>query len=167
MQASKNWYAIYTKPRWEKKVNDLLVQQTITAYCPLNRVVRQWSDRKKVLHEPLFRGYVLVHVGANEMVKVKSTNGVISFVRWLGKPAVIRDEEIDTIRRFLNEHKSVGLEKAEVNVNDVVRIISGPLMEYEGSITAISKNKVKVYLPTLGYMMVVEVEKSNLEIVRH
>lgn len=166
MAENKKWYAVYTKPRWEKKVVDLLARENFVTYCPLNRVIRQWSDRRKLLYEPLFTCYVFVQLGAGEISRVKCIHGIINFVCWLGKPAVIRDEEIEIIKRFLNDHTNVRLEKIQVNVNDVVRITDGPLMEYEGSILAVAKNKVKVYLPTLGYAMVAEVEKANLEVVR-
>jgi transcription antitermination factor NusG len=107
-----------------------------------------------------------VQISLGEIGRVKSISGIINFVCWLRQPAVIRDEEIEIIRRFLNEHINVHLEKFEVNVNDVVRITDGPLMQYEGSILAVARNKVKVYLPTLGYAMVAEIEKVNLEMVK-
>ena len=145
---------------------DLLVRENIITYCPLNRVVRQWSDRKKIIYEPLFTCYVFVQISIGEMSMVKSINGIVNFVCWLGKPAIIKEEEIEIIKRFLNEHTNVQLEKAEVNVNDVVRITNGPLMQSEGSIQSVGRKKVKVYLPTLGYALVVEIEKTNLEVVR-
>jgi transcription antitermination factor NusG len=166
MIVSRKWYAVYTKPRWEKKVDGLLKKKDITSYCPLNRVQRQWSDRKKIIYEPLFRSYVFVYLNLTEFTEVKATDGVIQFVHWLNKPAIIKDEEIEVIKKFLNEHMNVELERAEISVNDVVRIINGPLMEQEGSILAIDPKRVKVYLPTLGYMMVVEVERSNIELVK-
>jgi len=166
MTPVKKWYAIYTRPRWEKKIACILVQKEVVTYCPLNRVWRQWSDRKKIVHEPLFRSYVFVQVTNEEMIRVKETDGVINFVCWLNKPAVIRDEEIEIIKKFLNEHMNVQLEKTEIGINDIVRIANGPFTQYEGSILEISKNRVKVCLPSLGYMMTVEVEKSNLEVVK-
>src|SRR5688572_8799891 len=158
MSESKKWYAVYTKPRWEKKVANLLANKNIIAYCPLNRVIRQWSDRRKLVNEPLFTCYVFLQISTGELNTAKSVYGVINFVCWLGKPAVIKDEEIEIIKRFLNEHTNVQLEKYEVNVNDVVRITNGPLMEHEGSILAVTRKKVKVYLPTLGFAMVAEIE---------
>lgn len=166
MSESKKWYAVYTKPRWEKKVTELLVKENITTYCPLNRVIRQWSDRKKLIYEPLFTCYVFVQLSSDEISKVRSVYGVINFVCWLGKPAVIRNEEIEIIKRFLNEYENVHLEKADVDINDLVRIKNGPLMQSEGRIMSVSGRKVKVYLPTLGYAMVAEIEKTNLEVVK-
>jgi len=166
MIENKRWFAVYTKPRWEKKVADLLVKHNVMTYCPLNRVIKQWSDRKKLVYEPLFTCYVFVQVGNSEMPKVKSINGIINFVCWLGKPAMIKDEEIEIIRQFLNEHTNVQLEKAKVNVNDIVRITNGVLMQSEGSVVSIFGKRVKIYLPTLGYTMVAEIEKTKLEVVK-
>jgi transcription antitermination factor NusG len=86
-------------------------------------------------------------------------------VYWLSKPAIIKDREIEAIREFLNEYKSIRLEKTNVNVNDMVRILRGPLMEYEGSVVGVKSNTVKIVLPSLGYLMVAEIEKVNVEVV--
>ena len=159
----KNWYAVYTKPRWEKKVAELLSRKKIENYCPLNRVHRQWSDRKKIVLEPLFKSYVFVRISDNGQLAVRQTDGILNFVYWLGKPAVVRNEEIDMIKRFLNEHENVKLEKSMVNLNDKVRILNGPLMLQEGNVMEIKHKTVKVLLPSLGYSMVAEIEKANLE----
>src|SRR4051812_27565254 len=109
------WYAVYTKSRWEKKVAELLTKRQIENYCPLNLVVRQWSDRKKKLYEPLFTSYVFVHVLQEQIAELKQVQGVINLVLWLNKPAVIKDREIQAIKEFLDEYKSVRLEKTAVN----------------------------------------------------
>jgi len=159
------WYAVHTRKRWEKKVAHLLEKKGIEQYCPLNKVCRQWSDRKKIVLEPLFNSYVFIRVTESDHLKVKETQGVLSLVQWLGKPAVIRDEEIETIKRFLNDYQNVQLERAHVNVNDRVRIIQGPLLSMEGSIIEVMSHSVKVILPSLGYTMTAQVPRSNIEIV--
>ena len=111
MELKKKWHAVYTRPRWEKKVAEMLTRRKIENYCPINKVVKQWSDRKKVVHEPLFRSYVFVKIAENELGYLKKTDGVISLVYWLRKPAVIRDTEIEAIRHFLDEYSSVKLER--------------------------------------------------------
>ncbi|MEJ7768089.1 MAG: UpxY family transcription antiterminator [Chitinophagaceae bacterium] len=160
---NSKWYAVYTKPRWEKKVADLLTRKQIENYCPLNKVQRQWSDRKKIVMEPLFQSYVFVKTTLATQTAVRETAGVLNFVYWLQKPAVIRQEEIDVIRRFMNEYQSVQLEKSTVNLNDKVRIIGGPLMLREGNVLEVKNKTVKVLLPSLGYTLVAEIEKANLE----
>ena len=85
---SSRWFAIYTRPRWEKKVNHLLLQKGIESYCPLNKVRRKWSDRIKTIEEPLFKSYVFVRIADEERTPVRMTNGVVNFVYWNGKPAL-------------------------------------------------------------------------------
>lgn len=161
-----SWYALYTKPRWEKKVADLLTKKKITNYCPLNKVQKQWSDRKKIVLEPLFRSYVFVHITEAEQPLVRQIDGVINFVYWLGKPAIIRDSEIDVIKRFLQDYENVQLEKAEVNLNDTVRVTHGPLLFMEGNVVEVKHKTVKVLLPSLGFSLVAEIDKSHIEKVK-
>jgi transcription antitermination factor NusG len=158
-----HWYAVYTKPRWEKKVADLLVRKKIENYCPLNRVHRQWSDRKKIVLEPLFTSYVFVRIQEANQLAIRQTDGILNFVYWLGKPAVIREDEIEAIKRFLKDHDNVKLEKVFLNENDRVRVLSGPLMMREGNVLEVKNKTVKVMLPTLGYTLVAELEKGNIE----
>jgi len=166
MTTTKKWYAVYTRPRWEKKVTHSLTTKKIESYCPLNMVQKQWSDRKKIILEPLFNSYVFVFAESKEFTAIKQSDGVINFVHWLGNPAVIREEEIDAIRNFLLEYKNVKLEKGDVNISAHVRIASGPLMDVQGKVIEIGQKTVKVYLPTLGYQMVARIEKSNIELLK-
>ena len=162
----KSWFAVYTKPRWEKKVASTLERRGVEVYCPVNKVRRQWSDRKKTVHEPLFKSYVFVHVDPVDFPVLYRTAGVINLVYWLNKPAVIRDKEIMTIRRFMNEHEEVTLEKAVVKVDDLVRISGGAFMDMEGQVVGHQGNRVKVYLPSLGYNLVAEVEVRKVELLK-
>jgi transcription antitermination factor NusG len=165
MEILRKWHAVFTRPRWEKKVAELLTRKKIENYCPLNKVERQWSDRKKVILEPLFTSYVFVNIHDTEQFPTRSTDGVINFLYWLNKPAVIRNEEIDIIRRFLNEYDNIQLEKVDVKINDIVRVIAGPFMEQKGLVISLKSKSVKILLPSLGYIMYAEVQRSNVEIV--
>ena len=79
---TQKWLAIYTKPRWEKKVNSLLKENGVESYCPVNKVRRKWSDRMKIVEEPLFKSHVFVKVNDTDKTKVRMTNGVLPFVYW-------------------------------------------------------------------------------------
>jgi len=162
----KKWYAVYTKSRCEKKVAHLLSQKGIEYYCPLNKVQRQWSDRKKIIFEPLFTSYVFVRIPLEEQLIIRNINGVLNFVYWLSKPAVIKNEEIEIIKQFLNEHSFARLEKVAVNINDLVRVASGPFMEQEGKVVSIKNKTVKIMLPCLGYLMYVEMDPAKVKIIR-
>jgi transcription antitermination factor NusG len=157
------WYAVYTKPRWEKKVAFLLEKKRVENYCPLNCVLKQWSDRKKIVLEPLFTSYVFVRIEQQNQLSIRQTDGIINFVYWLHKPAIIPDEEINIIKKFLSNYENIHLEKADIDVNDQVRIVSGPLMSREGSVVAIMNRTIKIKLPHLGCIMVAEVNKTNVE----
>jgi transcription antitermination factor NusG len=159
---NKKWYAVYTKPRWEKKVSEVLTLKNIENYCPLNRVVRQWSDRKKIVQEPLFTSYVFVHITERQIGEIKKNAGVLNMVYWQGKPAVIREVEIEIIKKFLNEYSDVQLEKTIVSIDDPVKITTGSLLDREGTIVSIKNNIVRVALPTLGYSMYADLEKSSV-----
>jgi transcription termination/antitermination protein NusG len=163
MQITANWYALYTRPRWEKKVVTLLTKKGVETYCPFNKAIKQWSDRKKLVEEPLFKSYVFVRIAETDHLTVKSADGVINIVHWLGKPAIIPDGEIEIIKRFLYDFRDIKLEKTEVNVDDKVRILNGPMMMMEGNVVEIKYNTVKVILPSLGYTMIAEINKANVE----
>ena len=165
MNTEKKWYAVYTRPKCEKKVSQMLSLKNIENYCPLNKVQRQWSDRRKTIFEPLFHSYVFVYTNMSEHSKIKEANGVINLVYWLGNPAVVRDEEIDAIRTFLNRYDNVTLQKSEVNVDDHIRVTGGPLHSREGNVIEVRNSTVKIYLPTLGYHMLAQVHKNDIQVI--
>lgn len=82
-QSKKKWFALYTKPRWEKKIHAVLTRKGIESWCPIQKVQRQWSDRKKIIEDPLFKSYVFVHINEPERVKVLMTDGVLNFVHYV------------------------------------------------------------------------------------
>jgi transcription antitermination factor NusG len=166
METTKRWFAVYTHARWEKKVAALLTRKNIENYCPLNRVLRQWSDRKKIVYEPLFTCYVFVRISNAERVSVLQTDGVLNYVIWQGRPAIIRDAEIEVIKNFLLEHTNVRLEKIDVDVNDTVRIKCGLFMEQEGKVVEVMGKTLRVSLPSLGYVMLAEIPKSHVEVIK-
>ena len=157
--------AIYTKPRWEKKVDHLLKENGVESYCPLNKVRRKWSDRIKIVEEPLFKSYVFVKVNNGDKTKVRMTNGVINFVYWEGKPAVIREKEINAVKRFLNEYENVEVRPMEFQQHQRVVITGGPLMYQEGSVLDINRKMVKVAIDSLGYILVAYIERTKLSSV--
>ena len=163
MNESKNWYALYTRPNSEKKVASSLSRRKIENYCPLNRIQRQWSDRRKIVLEPLFTSCVFVKIAEGEHSLLKKIDGVISMVYWLGKPAIIREIEINAIENFLNEYVNVRLEKRPININDQVRMVGGPLMELDANAVGLKTRTIKIFLPSLGYMM--QAEKENVKII--
>jgi transcription antitermination factor NusG len=165
-QLSRKWYAIYTRPRWEKKVNFLLAEKGVESYCPLNKVTRKWSDRLKIVEEPLFKSYVFVKIDDGEKTDVRMTDGVINFVYWNKKPAIVKEKEIQIIKRFLDEHENIQVYAKDLKQNDRVRITSGSLMDHEGRVVDVRHKVVKVAIDSLGYILVAFIERSKLTSVQ-
>ena len=158
MTELKKWMALYTKPRWEKKVDRILLQKGLNSWCPVQKTERQWSDRKKIVEVPLFTSYVFVNITPDERLNVLQTDGVLNFVHYLGKPAVIRDEEIALIKSYLQEDEAiVTVQSAQsFRENDKVIVSQGVFMDNSGTIIRSSNKKVYVRLESLGQIMVVE-----------
>jgi transcription antitermination factor NusG len=166
MNEEKKWYVVYTRPRWEKKVAGILLAKGIEHYCPLNKVMKQWSDRRKIVLEPLFKGYIFVKLQENVKWEIKNIDGILNFVYWLGKPAVVKEAEIDTIRKFLQEFSSVEVVERQLDVNSKVIIKQGVLMNYHGIIVEIAGNKAKVNIESMGIQLSAVFDKKNLEAVQ-
>ncbi len=159
---SRKWLAIYSRPRWEKKVNQLLNEKGLESYCPLNKVRRKWSDRVKLVEEPLFKSYVFVKVSDENRTEVRMTPGVINFVYWNGKPAVVKEKEINAIKQFLNDYENVEVKPMAVELKQRVKIAAGPLMDQEGEVIALNRKTVKVAIDSLGYTLVAFIDRTKL-----
>ena len=158
MDNSKRWFAAYTKPRWEKKVSRVLERKGVECWCPLKKTEKQWSDRKKVIEEPLFTSYVFVRINETEKSVVLMTDGILNFVYYIGKPAIIRDEEIDIIKKFLSEKQaSVSVQSlASLDENTRIKVNHGIFMDTTGTVLKGGKKKVFVKLESLDQVRVVE-----------
>ncbi len=154
--------AIYSKPRWEKKVSQLLMEKGLESYCPLNKIRRKWSDRMKVVEEPLFKSYVFVKVTDEDRTAVRMTPGVINFVYQEGKPALIKEKEITAIKLFLNEYPQVELHPIDIVIDQKVRITAGPLMDKEGKVIDLRQKIAKVVIESLGYQLIAHIDRSKL-----
>ena len=165
----KQWYVVYTKSRSEKKVDHLLTLKGIEAYCPTKKIEKQWSDRKKIIDEVIFRSYVFVRIMEEERMKVLETDGVVNFIHFMKKPAVIRDEEINIIKKFLNEKSaSVSIIPASEFMPDTkVRVNHGIFMDNKGTILRSNKKKVYVQLEGLSQVMVIEFSIEHLSPIDH
>jgi transcription antitermination factor NusG len=159
----KKWYVVYTKPRWEKKIALLLTDKEIEHYCPLNKITKQWSDRKRIVLEPLFKGYIFVKRGSNDKWDIKNVPGVLNYVYWLGKPAVVKESDINIIKKFLQEFNDVQVTSAEITLHEKVQVKQGLMMNYKGIVLEILGNKAKVKIDSMGMILTAIFEQKNLE----
>jgi transcription antitermination factor NusG len=145
-------------------VHLLLTEKKIESYCPLNKVRRKWSDRIRTVEEPLFKSYVFVKITDEEQTKVRMTHGVVNFVYWLGKPAAVKNAEIEVIRKFLNEYENIIVEPIKLQPENKVKIRQGIFMDKEATVLKVRGNKVQVMIESIGYSLVAFLDKSNVAI---
>ncbi|MGC3979187.1 MAG: UpxY family transcription antiterminator [Paludibacteraceae bacterium] len=158
----RRWLAVYTKPRWEKKIDCILTEKGVENYCPLNKVRRQWSDRIKLVEEPLFKSYVFVHIKEEEETEVRKVPGVLNFVFWLGKPAVIKQAEIDKIKRFLHQHTDVEVQALPLAPNMQVIINAGVLIDRQAVVLKANKKMVELEIESMGARLIAYVERQHI-----
>jgi len=148
-------------------VHALLTEKKLESYCPLNKVRKKWSDRMKTVEEPLFKSYVFARVNEEEQAKVRMTAGVMNFVYWQGRPAIIPAREIETVRKFLNEYENVVAEPLELKERSRVTINQGLFMDHEAQVLKIEGNRVKVVIESIGYSLIASIDKKNLSTLTH
>jgi transcription elongation factor/antiterminator RfaH len=127
------WHVVYTMSKNEKKIFNTLTKQKIYSFLPLHQLTRQWCDRKKHIHVPIFPNYVFVKICPDQKWMVQSICGVIRFVSFGNMLAVVPDHEIDIIKKLEANNIEVSHETNWVK-GDKVRIIRGPLTGLEGVI---------------------------------
>ncbi len=149
------WLVLYTKPHFELKVAKLLVELGISAYCPTYKVIKQYSDRKKKVERPLIRSYVFVQLEEKDRASVFAVPGVVRYLFWLGKPAVVREEEIALMQNNLNGvYDYIRVEKLEIGA--AYTIPQGPFKGQKGNVVSLAKKNIKLELPSLGMMVLLK-----------
>lgn len=148
-----NWYVVYTKPKWEKKVAEQLTKNNIECYCPLTIQIRQWTDRKKKVEVPLFNSYVFVRLEEKDRNVVFESAGVVRYLFWLGKPAIVKDDEINTIKKWLDGSDEYEVLVDAVKVGDRITLDSGPFASQQAVVQEISSNHYSLVLENLGCVL--------------
>jgi len=159
----KKWYVVYTTPRGEKKASQRLEEKGIETYLPLRKTIRQWSDRKKKIAVPLFTSYLFVHVNlVHEKYPVLETYGVVSFVRYLGKEAVVRDSEIEAIEYMLQNFTEIQTQSLQPGQR--VNIQGGSLKGQTGVVRDLKNNTLTLELENIGYQLVAKIPVDQVKL---
>ena len=145
-----NWYVLHTKPRNEKKVEKQLLSIGINAYCPKKTEIKFWSDRKKKIEVPALPSMVLVKLNDNEINRVFESPSVIRYMFWLGKRVIIKQSEIDILKKYLNSNYNYNDSKiSEIKVGDNLNLSN--FNNERGTVCRISNNTIWIYLKSIGY----------------
>ena len=156
------WYVLYTKPRNEKKVAQRLSEAGYTVYCPLQKVRRRWSDRTKVVEEPLFKSYLFIQIEESRRDEVFSFPGTVRYLFWLRRPAHVRQVEINTIQKWLGEYNHEDIDISDILPGDFVRITSGQFSGEEAVLLDRSNHKAVVQLKELGIQLSLSLSNNDL-----
>lgn len=160
-QIDKVWLVIYTKPRWEKKLADQLTAKGFTVYCPTQRVKRRWSDRIKWIDQPLFSSHIFIHIEPERRDSVYFTPGFVRFLFWNKRPAQVRETEIDTLKRWLNDFDHEAISIRQLAVGSQVCLKSGPLQGREATVLEQRGTKLELYLEDLQVKVSVDLSKTE------
>jgi len=162
-----NWYAVYTRPRFEKQVLKGLVDQGIEGYLPLIKTMRQWSDRKKMVEVPLFSSYVFVHINRSSYDLVLQTHGVVKYITFEGKAATIPSDQIDNLKIIIDSNEKVEPTWESRRKGDQVIVNAGSLKGLKGElITEGNRKKVLVRIQGIDQNLTVKVHSSLIEAIR-
>lgn len=151
------WYVVYTKPKWEKRATEQLMRLGVNCYCPMIKKIVQRSDRKKKVEVPLFNHYIFVQIAEKDRNMVFLSPGVERYLFWLGKHAIVKDNEIDTIKEWL----AIGDTATEISVmqyqiGQKIKLHSGPFCEQNAFVQDITKTHYVLILESLGYVLKVK-----------
>ena len=147
-----NWYVVYTKPKWEKRVAEQLNRLDINCYCPLIKKTKQYSDRKKKVELPLFNHYVFVQLADKDRNLVFLSPGVVRYLFWLGKHAIVKNEEIDTIKDWLSkDNEEINI--TQYNIGETIKVNSGPFLNQNAVIKEVTNSHYVLVLESLGCVL--------------
>ena len=161
MNETKKWYIAYTRPGQERKVTEALSRKRIECYCPLNTTIHQPFYRKKGISEVLFCSYSFVRIFEAQIQELYKVNGVVNLVFWLNKPFIVPDHEISTIREFLNEYRTVALEK--IGIDEKVRFADNLFADKKDRWIYVHNNTARAVLPSLGYTLTAKASPETIE----
>jgi transcriptional antiterminator RfaH len=162
--AEKRWYALYTKSRLEKRAYKELVEKGIETYLPLEKRLKQWSDRKKWIEEPFIRSYIFVKVAEHNLEKALNTPGIVTVIRFSGKPAPVREKEIEIIKSILSSEESFEITAENFKVGEKVKVEHGSLKDLKGELVHhLNKYKVLVRIESINQNILIRINPSYLK----
>jgi len=160
------WIVVYTKSRWEKKVDKLLKTQNINSFCPTIKTKHRWVDRTKIVELPLFSSYLFVRADLKEQLKVRQTMGVVNFVHHCGKPASVNNSEIERIKTLIESYDNVeAVSLPRIKVGDTMKIEDGVLLDWQGEVLKIKGKSVVMFMKQLNCALVVNTETTAISLV--
>ena len=158
------WYPVYTNPRAEKKAYQLLINKGIEAYLPLTRQLKQWSDRKKWIEEPLIKSYIFVKIATSQITEVLRTTGISRFLYFSGKIASMPDRQIEQLKLLLASETEMEIIDYALQKGEKVIIKAGPLQGLIGELIDFhSQSRLLLKIDHIGKSLLIQISKAFTE----
>jgi len=158
------WYPVYTRSRAEKKAYDELLRKGITAYLPLKKTVRQWSDRKKIVEEPLIKSYLFVYISGKEYADVLMTNGVARFLYFSGNITSIPEQQMNDLKLLLATDADLEVFDYDIQPGQKVLIKAGPFKGMVAEMVSLhNKHRIILRLHNMGYAIEINTSMGFVE----
>jgi transcription antitermination factor NusG len=159
---SLNWFIYYTYPKAERVIKKELEKSDLEVFLPLHKIKRQWSDRVKQLEVPLFSNYIFVKSSKNTIYNIIKHPKIVKYVAFEGRPAILKDEEICLIQKFIDIGMSIESDRS-IMVGDMVKIKTGPLQGLTGILIEKKGSKrFGIKLRELNQTLSIEINIDNL-----
>ena len=157
-----NWYAVRTKTKKEIQAQDYYSALGVEVYVPSFTTKRAWSDRVKKTKVPAIPGYLFFRLKNIDFDLVNLNPYTTNVVRASsGKPAVIPQNEIDCLKKYLSGAEDKN--EAFFSVDDVVSIGSGPFGSKRGVIEKFIQNRALVLLKSLNIKLIISTSNLKLQ----
>lgn len=164
VRPESKWYVLYTFPKAEKAVYSELVKRNYEVFFPTIRTLNIWRNRqKKWIDRALFPNYVFVYTLQRELYYVTRVPKVVNYIEFEGKPSVISLKEVECIKKMLSLKEEIQI-TTEFFEGEKVRIISGPLAGYDGTLVDY-KGKVRfgIQLNEINHSLLINISSRMLE----
>ena len=164
------WYAVYVKSRYEKKTSKLLKEKNIEVYLPLVNRLKQWSDRKKMVEEPLFKSYLFVRTDLKNYYDILNTPGIVRFIGFEGKPVYVPDNQIVAVRQFVGEFDDSSCldELQDLHEGQMVEIVYGEMKGLVGRLLFIQgRQRLVVDIESVGRSIPINISRSQVRLLQN
>jgi transcriptional antiterminator RfaH len=161
------WYVLVIRSRHEKKCEQLLTKKGIEVFLPLQKVIREWSDRKKKIDVPLFSGYLFIKYDTSKRIEILNTPGVVRFIRYDQQDATVPESQIQAIKSALCNSVLIDVVDQHFSEGEEILIKSGPFEGLYGKIVFYnSKRKIQISIDAIGKNLLIEIGKTRIEKIR-
>ncbi|WP_421938552.1 UpxY family transcription antiterminator [Pedobacter sp.] len=158
------WYPVYTRSRAEKKAYEELLRKGITAYLPLKKTLKQWTDRKKIIEEPLIKSYLFVYISAKEHAEVLMTNGIARFIYFSGEVASLPEQQIEALKLLLATESDLEVFEYDIKPGEKVIVKAGPFKGMLAELVSIrNKQRIVLRLEQMGFAISINTSIAFIE----